>query len=111
GPPAGAQPPAPPMPSRTVAPGGRPAPTGPATSTGRAGPSTGRAAVPPQRGGPDSPLWTMTDRGLPRRPADETTVAMSNAAAPVTDTPDPESVRARLSSLSNGIAAAQRGDV
>jgi len=56
-------------------------------------------------------LWTLTDRGLPRRPADETTVATPGTPAAVTGTPDPESVRARLSSLSNGIAAAQRGEV
>jgi signal transduction histidine kinase len=79
-----------PMPARTVAP-------------------TGRATVPLQRAAEDSPLWTVPDPELPRRPADET-VRTSKPRSPATDTPDPESVRARLSSLSNGIAAAQRGD-
>jgi signal transduction histidine kinase len=53
---------------------------------------------------PESTSYTAT--GLPRRPQD-TKLSEVDDSPPAPSTPDPEAIRARLSSLAGGIAAAQ----
>ncbi|HLT09717.1 MAG TPA: hypothetical protein VK028_02780, partial [Micromonosporaceae bacterium] len=79
----------------------------PATGYGRAGlGQPGPAGLPGQRG--PSPMEVPRDDTmvLPRRSPDEGIPSLSGPSAL---TPDPEAVRARLSSLAHGIAAAQHG--
>jgi hypothetical protein len=64
-------------------------------------------ASPAFAGPPESTPSEFTEAGLPRRPSDTAPLPVDASDLP-RGMPDPETVRARLSSLASGIAAAHR---